>query len=120
MLANPEAQGDLGRAWNSKGSSVAGLINSLIDNLLKAEPGHIPAAITFRITAYPHLRVRHDVSTERVVPRESSQFREELVAADIVAPCLRHWTLERHSITLITCCCYPLNSHEFGKSIDGV
>lgn len=92
----------------------------LIDNLLKAQPGQVPAAIALRITAYPRLRVGHDVPTERVVPRESSQFSEELVAADVVAPCLRHWSLESYSITLVTCRCYPLNSHELGESVDGV
>lgn len=96
------------------------LINSLIDNLLKAEPGHVPAAIALRITSHSHLRICHDVPAEGVVPRQSSQFGEELVAADIVTPCLRHWPLECHSVTLITCRCYPLDSHEFGECVDTV
>lgn len=94
--------------------------NLLIDSLLKAEPGHVPASIALRVTAHSHLRVRHDVPTEWIISCQSPQLSEELIAADVVAPCLCHWTLDCHSITLITCCCYPLGSHEFCEGVDTV
>ena len=70
------------------------MVNALIDDLDKAQPGQVPAPVRGRVVAHQHLRMCEHVAAEGVVRRQPAQLRKHLVAADVVGPRGRHGALE--------------------------